>query len=165
MVCRSADVGPNGLPNQIIWVWPEFFPQQCFHGWPDTVNDRPEVPRVVFRRTPKFLQGGQNSPTLGVAQHHDESCAEPFRGELDAADLRRGHDVSCNTDDKQVTETLIEDDLSRHPRIGTSENDGKRLLACRQPAAAHLAGEPLVAPDARNKATVPLPQAFECFSR
>src|SRR2546422_10055752 len=89
MVCRSADVGPNGLPHQIIWVGPEFFPQQCFHGWPDTVNDRPEVRRVVFRRTPKFLQGGQNSPTLGVAQHHDESCAEPFRGELDAADLDR----------------------------------------------------------------------------
>ncbi len=58
--------------------------------------------------------------------------------ELDAADLRRGDDVSGNTDDKQITKALIEDDLRWHPRIGTSENDVERLLARRQ----RIAGQP-----------------------
>jgi hypothetical protein len=98
-----------------------------------------------------------------VTQHHDESGAEPPRGELDTADLRRGDDVSGNTDDKQVTQTLIEDDLRWHPRIGTSENDGERLLACRHLAAAHLARECVAATNVRHESTVPLEQAFECL--
>ena len=43
MVRGDADVGPNGLPHQSIRVVPEFWRQQRLHGWPDTVNDRPEV--------------------------------------------------------------------------------------------------------------------------
>ena len=55
MVRRDAHVGPNGLPHQGTRVVREFCRQQRFHGWPDTVNDRTEVPRLVFRRTPKLL--------------------------------------------------------------------------------------------------------------
>ena len=111
----------------------------------------------------KFLQGRQNRPALGVSQHHDQPRAEPRRGELDAADLRRGDDVSGNTDDKQVAEALIEDDLRGHPRIGTSENDGERLLTCRHSRAARLARECAAAANVRREATVSLAKAFECF--
>src|SRR6267378_5242367 len=44
MVGRDADVGPNGLPYESIRLIPEFLHQQRFHGWPDAVNDRSEVP-------------------------------------------------------------------------------------------------------------------------
>src|SRR6266581_2613000 len=44
MVGRDADVRPNGLPHESIRLIPEFRHQQRFHGWPDTVNDRSEVP-------------------------------------------------------------------------------------------------------------------------
>jgi hypothetical protein len=98
-----------------------------------------------------------------MAQHHDESGAEPSRRELDAADLRRGDDVSGNTDDKQVTKALIEDDLRWHPRIGTSENDSEGLLARRQLAAARLARECAAGTNVRHESTVPLAQTFECF--
>ena len=120
---------------------------------------------MSFRRAPKFLQGGQNGPTLGVAQHHDESCAESICGELDATDLRRRHDVSSNTDDKQVSKALVEYDLCWHPRVRASKNDSERLLACRQLAAAHLARECVAAPNAEHKAMVPFSQAFERFLR
>ena len=165
MVSGDADVGPNGLPHESIRVVPAFRRQQRFHGRPDTVNDRSEVPRLALRRTPKFLKGGQNSPTLGVAQDHNESCAESLRSELDAPDLGRGDDVPSDTDNKQITKSLIEDDLRWHPRIGTAENDGKRLLACRQLAATRPAIECVTATNVSHESVVPLAQAFECFLR
>ena len=93
-----------------------------------------------------------------MPQNHHQPCAEPRRGELDAADLRRSDDVSGNADDKQVAKALVEDDLCWHPRVGTSENDGERLLTCRQFVAAHLARERVAAPNARYEATVPFSQ-------
>lgn len=39
-------------------------------------------------------------------------------GELDAADLRRRDDITWVPNDKQVTETEIENNLNRNPRIG-----------------------------------------------
>ena len=132
MVCGGADVGPNRVPHQSVRVVPEVGRQQRFHGWPNAVDDRAKVPRLVVRRPLKFFQRCQNRPTLGVSQNHHQPCAEPLCGELDAADLRGGDDVSGNADDKQVAKALIEDDLCRHPRVGTSENDGERLLTCRQ---------------------------------
>jgi hypothetical protein len=48
---------------------------------PDAVDDRTEVPRLVLRRTRKFL-GGQNHPTIECPST-TTSRAEPFRSELD----------------------------------------------------------------------------------
>src|SRR5436309_7827868 len=64
MVCGDADVGANGLPHQSIRVVPEFCRQQRFHGWPNTINDRMQIPRLVSRRLLKFFQRGENSPAL-----------------------------------------------------------------------------------------------------
>jgi hypothetical protein len=100
-----------------------------------------------------------------MSQHYDESCAGPFRSELDASNLRRGDDVASNTDDKQVTKALIEDDLRRHSRIGTSEDNGERLLACYQRLAACLVRWCVAGPLVRYESTIARTQAFECIRR
>jgi len=128
VVRGDTDVGPNSLPHQGIRIVPEFCRQQRFHGWPNAVNDRTQVPRLVFRRLLDFFQGGQNSAAPGMSQNHHQPCAGPRSGELDAADLRGSDDVSRNADDKEVAQALVEDDLRRYPRVGTTENGGKRLL-------------------------------------
>src|SRR5258705_1882730 len=156
MVCGDADVGPNGVPHQSFGVVPEVCRQQRFHGWPNAVNDRTKIPRLVFSRPHEFFKCGQNSAAPRVAQNHDERCAEPLRSELNAADLRGSDDVSRNADDKQIAQTLVEDDLCRHARVGTSENDSERLLGCSQLAATRLANECVAAPNARREETVPL---------
>ncbi|MDB5762260.1 MAG: hypothetical protein JWQ21_1255 [Herminiimonas sp.] len=164
MVCRGEDVGAHGMPHQGISVMPEFCRQQAFHGRANEVDDRMQIPRLVFRRSLKFFQRRLNSPAPRVAQDDHEPCAEPFRGELDAADLRWSDDVSGNADNKQVAQALVKDDFYRHPGVGTSENGGEWLLACRQLAAMGLAREWVAAPIIRHEATVPLLQTFECFS-
>jgi len=67
-----------------------------------------------------------------MPQHHDRSCAEPGRPELDAPDLGRRDDVAGNPDHKQVAKALVEDNLCWHTRVGASENDGEWLLTGRQ---------------------------------
>ncbi len=94
---------------------------------------------IGLAKDAQFFQRGQDNSTIRVSQHHDESCAEPFRGELDAADLRGSHDVSGNTDHEQIPKALIEDDLRWHSRIGASEDNGERFLARCQLAATRLA--------------------------
>ena len=84
--------------------------------------------------------------------------------ELDAADLGRRHDVSSDADDKQVAEALVEDDLGRHARIGTTEDDGERLLPRGQLAPARLTGGCVAALTVGDEAPVPLSEAFECVS-
>jgi hypothetical protein len=93
-----------------------------------------------------------------------QPCAEPYCGELDTAYLRGSDDVSGNADDKQVAQALVEDDFCRHPRVGTSEDNGERLLTCRQLAAARLTRQ-RAAPSPRYETTVTLSKAFERFSR
>jgi len=100
-----------------------------------------------------------------VPQNHHQPGTEPRRGELDAANLRSSDDVAGHADDKQVAQALVEDDLCWDPRVGTPEDDGERLLTCRQLVAARLAREYVAAPNARHEATVSLSEAFECFSR
>jgi hypothetical protein len=43
--------------------------------------------------------------------NHNERCAEPFCGKFHAADLRGRDDVSGNTDDEEITQALVENDL------------------------------------------------------
>ncbi len=71
MVGGDTDVRPNGMPQQSVRVVPEFCRQQRFHGWPNAVNNRTQIPRLVFRRPHKFFECGQNSPAPRVAKNHD----------------------------------------------------------------------------------------------
>ena len=141
----------------------EFCRHQGFHRWTNAVDDRTQIPRLVPRRLLKLFQGGQDSAASGVPQNHHQPRAEPCRGELHAADLRRCDDVSSHADDKEVAKTLIEDNLRRHPRVRASKNDGKRLLTCRQRVAAVSARDRVGALNASHETAVPFHEAFECF--
>jgi hypothetical protein len=119
--------------------------------------------RLALRWPQELFDCGQNDPALRVAENHDERSVEPLRGEFDAADLRRSHDVPGNPDDEEVAQALVEDDFRWDPRVRTSENDGERLLPCSQLVAARPVSECVAGPNPRDKATVPIAQAFECF--
>jgi hypothetical protein len=49
-----------------------------------------------------------------MTQHHDQLGVETFRRELDAADLRRRHDVPRHPNDEQIAQSLVENDLRRN---------------------------------------------------
>src|ERR1700722_1838650 len=100
-----------------------------------------------------------------MSENDHESCTEPFRGELDAGNLRRGDNVASHTDDEQITEPLIENNLCGHARIRTSENNGERLLACCERLAAFLVRECVVDPVVRREATIARAQALKCIQR
>jgi hypothetical protein len=70
-----------------------------------------------------------------MAQHDHQRRSEAFDREFDAADLRRRNDVAGNPDHEQVAETLVENNFSRHPRIGATDNNGKGFLTRHQPVA------------------------------
>ena len=91
------------------------------------------------------------------------STAGSLGGELDAADLRRRDDVAGDADDEEIAKALIEDDLGRHARVGTAEDDGEGRLPRGQLDAPRLAGERSEADDVRREPMVACLQAFECF--
>jgi hypothetical protein len=96
-----------------------------------------------------------------MAQDYDESCTGSLRRKFDTANLRRRNNVSGYADHKQIAKALIEDDLRRYPRIGTSENNGERLLPSHQLATAHMPRECIVARNVSGETTVSIPQTFE----
>ncbi len=120
---------------------------------------------MVIGRPSKLLQGCLNRPALSVAQYHDEPCSEPLRGKLDAADLRRSHDVAGNADDEQVTEALIKYVFYGYPGVGSAEYDGERFLANGRLAPVLLVHECIGVPLVRHEAIVPRSEAFDCFWR
>ena len=100
-----------------------------------------------------------------MSQNHHQPRAEARRRELDAADLGRGDDVAGDADDEQVAQPLVEDDLRRHPRVGTAEQDRERLLPGRELVAPRRAGGRGVGANVGDEARVPLPQPVECLQR
>jgi len=76
-----------------------------------------------------------------MTEDYDQPRPEPVGSELHTANLRRSDDIPRNTDDKEVSKALVKHNLRRHARIGTSEDDGKRLLAGDQLRAASETGQ------------------------
>jgi hypothetical protein len=89
-----------------------------------------------------------------MPKYHDQSRAESIRRELHAAYQRWRHNVSGNPNNKEVAQSLVEDDFCRHPRISATENDGKRLQACRHFVASCLIGKRIAASNLRHEAIV-----------
>lgn len=78
---------------------------------------------VLHRRA-----GGRDGPARVVSEDDDQPGAEHAGGVLDAPqDLGPDHVVS-GTDDEEVPEALVEDDLCGQSRVGASEDDGERVL-------------------------------------
>ncbi len=70
-----------------------------------------------------------------MPEDHNHGRAEFRDCELDAPDLGRPGDVPGHPDDEKIAESLVEDDLRRHPRIGTPENHRERPLPASRPDA------------------------------
>ena len=65
---------------------------------------------------------------IGVAQHHDRLGAEHRSAIFQTGDDRRGCDIAGHPRDKDVSETLVEDQLDGHPRIRARQDGGEGLL-------------------------------------
>ena len=113
-------------------VVPELGLEQSLDRRPHAVDDRLQIARLGRAWAAQLLEGGHDRPALGVAEHHHQPRAEPRRGELDAADLRRRDDVSGHADHEQIAQALVEHDLRGHARVGAPEDDRERLLGVRQ---------------------------------
>jgi hypothetical protein len=76
-------------------------------------------------RRPVFVRRGDRA-ALRVSEHDHRPCAEACARQLDAANPRGHDDVAGDTDDEEVTEALVEDQLRanaefrRHRRLITA---------------------------------------------
>ena len=136
MIARHADVGAHRQPFELLRI--ALRPPRASRT---TAGRMRSTIDLRFRdcscaRSRSCSSVACTAPQLRVPEHHHQAGAERFGRELDAADLRGRDDVAGHADDEQVAEALIEDDLGRHARIRTAEDDGQRLLACRQQRAA-----------------------------
>src|SRR5687767_13275899 len=128
MIDRGPDIRSYSLRHQRLRVVPQLGCQKSLDGGPDPIHDRGQVAGLVGGGTLQLLERGDYGAALRVPQHDDQPGLEPRRSELDATHLRRSHNVTGDPDDEQVSQTLIEHDLCRYPRIRAAEDDGEWLL-------------------------------------
>lgn len=98
----------------------------------DAIDDRSQIRRSLCAGTVELMQGCLDRATLGVPHHHDKSSAKLFGCKLDTADLRWRHDISSNTDHKQIAESLVKHNFRWHTRVRAAQDDRERLLAREQ---------------------------------
>lgn len=94
-----------------------------------------------------------------MAQHDNKARSELGSGELDAAYLRRLHNVAGYANDEQITQALIEYDLGRDTRVRTTEDNGEWFLSVREFPASPFDAHP-VQRRVGNEALVALTQAL-----
>jgi hypothetical protein len=107
-------VRAHRLTHESLLVIPDTRGDQRLERRPDPVHDRAQIRGVPGRVAHRFERRGDRA-ALRVSEDHDELRVEFRCGELDAADLRWRDDVARDADDEQVAESLVEDDLCRHP--------------------------------------------------
>src|SRR4029077_13100985 len=164
VIRRGADVGPHGLLDQCGPVFLEAGREQSLDRGTDAVYDRPQVTGLVLRRPPQLLERGHDGPAARMADDHHEPSPVARGGEFDAADLRGGHDVSGDPNDEQVAQALIEHDLRGNPRVGASEDYGKRPLLGSEVCRPGGAQDGVGGTDVRGEPQVALTQSAEGFA-
>ncbi len=153
------------LPHQRLLVLREIGPQESGDRRADALDDRAQVPRLVFRPPAQLLDRRGDGAALGVAEHDDKAHVKALGGELHAADLRRRDDVAGDADDEQIPEALVEDEFGRHARVRAAEDDGEWLLAAGDFLAPRVTGRGLQASGFRDESSVPLPKPLESLQR
>jgi hypothetical protein len=113
----------------------------------------------------QLLERRKDDPALGVPQHNNKRRTKTSRREFDAANVRWRDDVACDADYKQVAKALVENNLGRHPGIGTSEYDGKRFLSRRKLHPALRARDRVARFDVGYKAAIAFLEPIECLLR
>src|SRR5215216_3226722 len=78
------------------------------------------------------LHRGVDSAATLMAQHDNQAGPQNIDSVLDAAEAFIVEDIACYSNDEQISETFIKNGFGWHTRIGTTEDDGKRMLALRQ---------------------------------
>jgi hypothetical protein len=161
VVGSGADVGTDGLVEESVGVGLEAGGQEAGDGGADALDDGAQIGRLALGGPLELLESSRDRAAARMAQDDDQPRAKLLGGKLDAADLRRRDDVPGDADDKQVAQTLVKYHLNRHTRVGTAEDDGKRLLAGRQLAEASLPDEGGAVGNTRREAAIAGAQAFD----
>jgi hypothetical protein len=81
----------------------------------------------VARSGPAVKRRRYSTATL-MPQNDDETCAKMLDRVLDATQGIIIHQIAGRADDEEVPDVLIENDFGRRPRIGASNDNGKRML-------------------------------------
>jgi putative Ca2+/H+ antiporter (TMEM165/GDT1 family) len=114
LVCGHADVRSYRVVDENLGIARKGGVHEGFHRWTNAIHDRVQVSRLILGRSLKLLESGQDGATARVTEHDHEPGTETLRGELNAPDLRRRHDVARDADHEEIPEPLVEDDLRRH---------------------------------------------------
>ena len=129
MVGRGPDVCANGLTDEGVGIVGEGGVEKWLQGWTYAIDDGAQISGVLnLYGTLKTLESREDGAATGVTEDDNEASVKPGGRELDAADLRRSDDVAGDTDNEQVAEALVKDELGRNPGIRASQDDGERLL-------------------------------------
>ena len=120
-----TNIGLDGVLKPLLWRKPRV----------DLVEARKHIleqeldARTLLRALEFHRKRGLDRAAAFVSEHHEQLCLKVRARVLEAArDLRR-HNVTRYTNDEQVAESRVENQLRRHPRVAATENDGKRMLA------------------------------------
>src|SRR5215216_2014326 len=82
-------------------------------------------------RSDGFHCGVDGTATL-MAEHENQAGAQNIHPVLDASQAFIVEHIACYSNDEQISETFIKNDFGWHTRIGTTEDDRKRVLTLRQ---------------------------------
>lgn len=163
VVGGSANVRANGVRDKSFGVLPEGCGQQGLDGGTDPVDDGAKIRRLVERGLAQLLHRGDNRSALRVPQHDRQPRPEARGSKLYAPDLRRRHDIPGYSDYEQVSKPLPKHELRGNARIGAPQDDSERLLSAGEREPMGLVERGLGVILARDKTTVALSQARECF--
>src|SRR4029453_1298008 len=86
--------------------------------------------RLAFRSD--GLHSSIDGTATLMAEHDNQACAQNVDRVLDASQPFIVEHIARYSNDKQISETFIKDDFGWHTRIGTTEDDRKRVLTLRQ---------------------------------
>src|SRR6059036_646626 len=89
------------------------------------------MPWCFAFRSDGFHCGVDGTATL-MAEHDNQTGAQNIDPVLDASQAFIVEHIASYSNDEQISEAFIKDDFRWHTRIGTTEDDRKRVLTLRQ---------------------------------
>src|SRR5882724_4506212 len=78
------------------------------------------------------LHCGVDGTATLMAEHDDQACAQNIDGVLYASQAFIVEHIARYSNDEEISEAFIKGDVGWHTRIGTTEDDRKRMLTLRQ---------------------------------
>src|SRR6267143_5783071 len=109
------------------------------------------MPRCFALRSEGFHCGVDGTATL-MAEHDNQAGAQNIDPVLDASQAFIVEHIARYSNDEQISESFIKDDFGWHTRIGTTQDDRKRVLTLRQFGASF--GGLLASHSQRNRASI-----------